>query len=286
MEAEVTIRPMTAADVPDAQALTASFKWPHRREDWALMQALGDGLVAEREGKLTGTGVAWRYGADWASLGAIGVYAELQGKRVGRRLLRGLMAPLEDRNLVLHATRTGMPLYAAEEFAPTSTIVQHQAVARRPEPAPPPSGTRLSSATPADLAPIAAQDRMACGMDRANLLAKLLGEPGGVVLEGRGVITGFALTRLFGRGRVIGPVVAPDLVRAKALVALLIERHAGEFLRIDFPKECGLAPWLATAGLLETGSVIRIARHRRAGPGRGAHLRPRQPSLRLGARPI
>jgi len=260
MEAALTIRPMTAADVTDAQALTASFKWPHRREDWALMQALGDGLVAEREGKLAGTGVAWRYGADWASLGAIGVYAALQGNGIGRLLLRGLVAPLEDRNLVLHATRAGMPLYAAEGFAPTWTIVQYQGVAGRPERAPSHSGTRLRSATPADLAAIATMDRMACGMDRTNLLAMLLGEPGGVVLEARGVITGFALTRLFGRGRVIGPVVAPDLVRAKALVAPLIERHAGEFLRIDIPKECGLASWLATAGLPEAGAVIRMVR--------------------------
>jgi predicted N-acetyltransferase YhbS len=269
MSAELTIRPMNATDVPDAQALTASFKWPHRREDWALMQALGDGLVAEREGKLAGTGVAWRYGESWASLGAIGVYAELQGKGIGRGLLRGLMAPLNDRNLVLHATRAGMPLYAAEGFAPSWTIVQHQAVAGRPEPAPPPPGTRLNPATPADLAAIAGLDRMACGMDRTTLLAKLLGEPGGIVLEGRGGITGFALTRLFGRGRVIGPVAAPDLARAKALIASLIERHAGEFLRIDFPKECGLAPWLATAGLPETGTVVRMVRGTDA-PSHGA----------------
>lgn len=266
MASEVTIRPMTAADVPDAQALTASFKWPHRREDWMLMQALGDGLVVEREGRLAGTGVAWRYAADWASLGAIGVYGALQGKGIGRRLLRGLMAPLQDRNLVLHATRAGMPLYAAEGFAPTWTIVQHQAVAGRAGPVPALQGTRLGPATPSDLATIAVLDRMACGMDRTHLLESLLGEPGGVVLEERGGVTGFALTRLFGRGWVIGPVVAPDLVRAKALIAPLIERHVGEFLRIDLPKECGLAPWVATAGLAESGSVVRMVRGTDAPP--------------------
>jgi len=269
MESDLKIRPMTAADVPAAQALTASFKWPHRCEDWALMQALGEGLVAEHSGKLAGTGVAWRYGVDWASLGAIGVYAELQGKGIGRRLLGGLMAPLKDRNLVLHATRAGMPLYSAQGFTPTWTIVQHQAVAGRPEPSPPPLGTRLSPAKPADLAAIAALDRIACGMDRTDLLAKLLDEPGGLVLEGRGGITGFALTRVFGRGRVIGPVAAPDLERAKVLIAPLIERHMGEFLRIDVPQERGLAPWIATAGLPETGSVVRMLRGTEA-PAHGA----------------
>jgi predicted N-acetyltransferase YhbS len=271
MAEETTIRPMTAADVPDAQALTASFNWPHRREDWALMDALGQGLVAERQGKLAGTAMSWRYGTDWASLGAIGVYADLQGQGVGRRLLRGLMHPLRDRSLVLHATRAGMPLYAAEGFAPTWTIVQHQAVAARPEPAPPPQGARLRPAAPADLPAIAALDRAACGMDRTHLLAKLLDEPGGVALEEHGVLTGFALIRLFGRGRVIGPVAAPDLDRAKAMIAPLIERHVGAFLRIDFPKECDLAPWLTVAGLGETGSVVRMVRGADAPADRAVH---------------
>ena len=35
---------MVAADVPAAQALTASFGWPHRRQDWAMMLTLGDRL--------------------------------------------------------------------------------------------------------------------------------------------------------------------------------------------------------------------------------------------------
>lgn len=251
---------MTEADVPDAQALTASFNWPHRREDWALMQSLGDGLVAECDGKLAGTGVAWRCGADWASLGAIGVYAALQGQGIGRRLLRGLMEPLQDRSLVLHATKAGMPLYAAEGFAPTWTIVQHQGVARRPESAMLPAGEDLGPASLADLAAIAALDRVACGMDRTALLAKLLAEPGCVVLKEAGLITGFALTRLFGRGRVIGPVVAPTLDHAKAMIAPLIERHEGQFLRIDFPQECGIAAWLTSAGLPEAGAVVRMVR--------------------------
>src|SRR5258707_15815706 len=91
MGADLTIRPMTAADVPHGQALTASFGWPHRQEDWALMQTLGQGIVAERQGKLGGTALCWRYGADWAAPGLIGGDAEMQGHRVGPRPLRALM---------------------------------------------------------------------------------------------------------------------------------------------------------------------------------------------------
>jgi predicted N-acetyltransferase YhbS len=260
MGADVTIRPMTAADVPHGQALTASFGWPHRHEDWALMQALGQDLVAERQGKLMGTALCWRYGADWATLGMIGVYAEMQGHGIGRRLLCALMQEEEGRNLALHATRAGMSLYAAEGFAPTGTIVQHQGVVARPEPAPLPQGTRLRPVAPADLPAIAALDRVACGMDRTRLLAELLDHPGGVALEDGGVLAGFALLRRFGRGRVIGPVVAPDVERAKAMIAPLLGREAGQFLRIDIPRESGLCAWLAAAGLTEAGMVIRMVR--------------------------
>jgi predicted N-acetyltransferase YhbS len=271
MTEETTIRAMIAADVPDAQALTASFKWPHRREDWALMQALGQGLVAEQQGKLVGAALSWRYGADWASLGAIGVYAELQGQGIGRRLLRGLMEPLQGRSLMLHATRAGMPLYAAEGFAPTWTIVQHQGIATRPELALLPQGARLRPAAPADLSAVAALDRAACGMDRTHLLAELLDQPGGVALEDSGAVTGFALLRRFGRGHVIGPVAAPDLVRAKAMIAPLLDRHVGQFMRIDIPKESGLCAWLAVAGLTEAGTVIRMVRGIDASAERAVH---------------
>ena len=260
MGADFTIRPMTAADVPQGQALTASFGWPHRQEDWALMQALGQGLVAERQGKLVGTALGWRYGADWATLGMIAVYAEMQGHGIGRRLLRALMQEQEGRSLALHATRAGMSLYAAEGFAPTGTVVQHRGVAARPEPAPLPHGMRLRPAAPADVPAVAALDRVACGMDRTHLLAELLDQPRGVALEDSGAITGFALLRRFGRGHVIGPVAAPDLERAKAMIAPLLDRYAGQFMRIDIPKESGLCAWLTAAGLTEAGTVIRMVR--------------------------
>jgi predicted N-acetyltransferase YhbS len=271
MGADVTIRPMTAADVPHGQALTASFGWPHRHEDWALMQALGQGLVAERQGKLMGTALCWRYGADWATLGMIGVYAELQGHGIGRRLLRALMQALEGRNLALHATRAGMSLYTAEGFAPTGTVVQHQGVAARPELAPLPQGMRLRPVTPADLPAVAALDGKACGMDRTHLMAELLDQPSGVALEDSGAVTGFALLRRFGRGRVIGPVAAPDLERAKAMIAPLLDRYAGQFLRIDIPKESSLCAWLAAAGLTEAGTVIRMVRGTDASAERVVH---------------
>ena len=41
------LRPLTAEDIPAAQALTAALRWPHRVEDWSFGLALGQGLAAE-----------------------------------------------------------------------------------------------------------------------------------------------------------------------------------------------------------------------------------------------
>ncbi len=261
MGGDPTIRPMTAADLTEAQALTASFGWPHRQEDWAQMQALGRGLVAERQGRLVGTAMCWCYGRDWATLGMIGVSAEMQGQGIGRRLLRALMQELEGRKLVLHATRAGMSLYAAQGFAPTGNVVQHQGVVVRPGSAQLPQGMRLREVMSADLIPVAALDRVACGMERMPLLTALLDRPEGVALHrGDSQIGGFALLRRFGRGRVIGPVVAANRDQAKAMIAELLDLYAGQFVRIDIPEDRELGAWLSGAGLGDAGTVIRMVR--------------------------
>jgi hypothetical protein len=85
-------------------------------------------------------------------------------------------------------------------------------------------------------------------------------EPGGVALDDSGRVTGFALLRRFGRGHVIGPVAAPNVDCAKAMIAPLLDRYAGQFMRIDIPKESGLSAWLVAAELAEAGAVIRMVR--------------------------
>jgi hypothetical protein len=97
-------------------------------------------------------------------------------------------------------------------------------------------------------------------MDRTHLLAKFLDQSVGVTLEDGGVVTGFALLRRFGRGRVVGPIVATDLGRAKVMISSLLGRHVSEFVRIDVPKERGLCAWLSNAGLIDAGTVFRMVR--------------------------
>jgi hypothetical protein len=48
-------RPMTSADVPSAHALSVQLKWPHRLEEWAMLQRVAKGFVVEDAGRLIGT---------------------------------------------------------------------------------------------------------------------------------------------------------------------------------------------------------------------------------------
>ena len=252
------LRPITAADVPDAQALTASFGWPHRREDWALMQSLGQGVVVEQGGRLAGTALCWRYGDDWATMGLIAVAEALQGQGMGRRMMLALMEGLEGRNLALHATRAGLKLYSAMGFEPTGTVVQHQGAVSQPGLLPLPEGMRLRPVTRTDLPALLALDRDAVGMDRTPLLAALLQVPGGIALACGAALAGFALVRRFGHGQAIGPVIAPGPDGARAMIAHILGQRTGQFMRIDVPKSCGLSPWLLDLGLDDAGTVIRM----------------------------
>ena len=232
------------------------------------MQSLGEGVVAERGGRLAGTGLCWRYGVDWATMGMIVVTEALQGQGMGRRMMLALMHGLEGRSVALHATRAGLKLYSAMGFEPTGTVMQHQGAVSQPGLLPLPQGVRLRPAARTDLPRLVALDRDACGMDRTLLLAALLEGPGGIALDRDSELAGFALVRRFGHGQAIGPVVAPDIEGARAMIAHLLGQRTGQFMRIDVPKACRLSPWLLDLGLEEVGTVIRMVRGLDAGPPR------------------
>ena len=75
----VSLRAMDARDLEAALALTAEVRWPHRASDWEQAFRHGEGLIAERDGKVVGTGLRWRWGPRHATLGLIIVSPSCQG---------------------------------------------------------------------------------------------------------------------------------------------------------------------------------------------------------------
>jgi hypothetical protein len=85
-----------------------------------------------------------------------------------------------------------------------------------------------------------------------------------VVLECDGEITGFSVLRRFGRGYVIGPVLAlrsHDDLRAKALIGYWLAGRAGEFVRVDVPSGTSLPDWLIGQGLKRVDTVVKMVRN-------------------------
>lgn len=245
----LAIRPLTEADLPAAHALSAAVQWPHRLEDWQFVHRLGTGVAAELNGALVATAMAWHYGSDWARLGMVIVTPECQGLGIGRHLMDALLPQLDGRGITLHATGSGERLYRSLGFAPCGTVRQQQGAAFSVGIVAPQAGERLRPAGRADLAAIAALDEAACGMRRGEALSALLAVAEALVLDRAGEAVGFACLRRFGRGHVIGPVIAPDEEAARLLIGHWLGQHQGAFLRIDLADTPALSAWIERLGL-------------------------------------
>ncbi|CAO3363446.1 GNAT family N-acetyltransferase [Azospirillum palustre] len=243
----------------DALALSRQAQWPHRLEDWSLLLSLSRGLVAvdAGSGRLVGTVLTTPYGEDAATINMVIVDEDWRGQGLGRRLMDEAMALADGRPLRLVATSEGLPLYEKLGFREVGTVLQHQGEAG---PVAPVAAEDVAPAGAADLAAIAALDGQAFGADRRLLLERIAGVGSFTLLRRNGVPAGFAALRDFGRGQVVGPVVAPDADGAKALIGPLVAAHPGKFLRVDTTADTGLAPWLADCGLLHVGGGIAMRR--------------------------
>jgi GNAT superfamily N-acetyltransferase len=257
---EVRLSSMTRVDLADAQAITASLGWPHRVEDWEFMFGLGRGWVARQDDALVGTGLCWMFGETAGALGLLCVARAQQGQGLGRRLLDRLLDELAGRQIVLFTTDAAVRLYEGLGFRPRGRIRQQQGAAFQPRLVPLQPGQRIRPVGRSDPAKLGALDEAATGMDRRALVGALLDAGTGVVLDNDGTATGFAILRRFGIGRVIGPVVAPDVAGARALIGHFLAANPGQFIRIDVTEESGFAPWLRELGLADAGGAIRMVR--------------------------
>lgn len=257
----VVLRPMTADDLPQAHALSAEQRWPHRPVDWEHVFAHGEGLVAERDGKVVATAQRWLWGERHATIGLVIVSPACQGRRIGHRLMNALLEGMDERTVLLQATAEGRGLYERLGFVRVGEIRQHQGMAQPTPLIALPGGWRLRPAGLNEAAALHQLDEDARGMPRPALINDLLAQADAcVVLDHEGTQKGFAILRRFGRGHVIGPVVAPDAEGAKALIAHLAGMNAGRFTRIDIDFDSGLAEWLESIGLLRVDAPTTMVR--------------------------
>ncbi|MGY3452234.1 GNAT family N-acetyltransferase [Bradyrhizobium sp. USDA 4353] len=255
---DVALVPFSNRHLPGALKLSQDMRWPYRIEDWAFALQLGEGFVLERDGEVIATAAWFPYGKDCATMGMIIVAGAAQGRGYGGMLMDRMLAASGSRTVLLNSTPEGQLLYARRGFRPAGTVHQHQGTpVGRFETRPPDVVRPLSSS---DLEAVARLDAEATGFQRRPLLARLLEVGEAHVLLRQGDIAGYAVSRLFGRGHVVGPVIAPTDGDARRLIEAALSRLEGRFVRIDTAADSGLSSWLESIGLPQVSYALTMVR--------------------------
>jgi len=256
---------------PLLHELTVSVFWPHRESDLEFLIGQGQGYVALDEiGRPVGSAMHFPMGKDFAMLGMMVTPPRLQAQGGGRWLLNRIMRDCDGRDLRLNATRSGYRLYKSAGFVDVATVHQHQGIVGTVPQLDALPGVELSPITADDGGAIEQMDAQAFGADRRVLLRALMDLSHGLIATRNGRPCGFALMRRFGKGHVIGPLVAESEEMAIQIVTPLIAELRGRFLRLDTPSQGqALTGFLSTSGMVQFDTVteMRSGPHRRASEG-------------------
>lgn len=253
----VTLVPFSTAHLPGALKLSQEMAWPYRIEDWAFALTVGQGFVLEQGGEVIGTAAWFPYGDKAATVGMIIVSRKAQGRGFGARLVDTLLHAAKGRCVLLNATPEGRALYERRGFQPVGVLQQHHGILDAACDAPPTDRVRPLKSS--DIDAITRLDAEATGFDRGPLLQRLLEVGAAQVLLRDGTPAGYAITRLFGRGHVVGPVVAATPADARLLIEASLASLKGCFVRIDTSAIEELSPWLDQIGLRRASSALTMA---------------------------
>lgn len=268
---QAATREISLKDLSLLQELIVGVFWPHRDRDLEMLIQLGQGYLALDEiGRPLSSAMKFEMGSEFAMLGMMITAPRLQTLGTGRWMLEQIMEDCGARDLRLSATRAGYRLYKNAGFQPLATIRQQQGIARAIAPPPPLTHTDVRAVEERDWPELLELDTGAYGADRQTILQALQVKSDCFVAERAGQIAGYAMIRNFGRGQVIGPVVADSDALAIQLIAPLIQKRAGTFLRLDTPVEEGeLTEFLSAAGLglYDTVTEMYLGKQRRATTG-------------------
>jgi len=261
---ELVAQDIAEVDVNLLHALSISVGWPHRPKDWDLLRRAGHGIVAvDGIGRVFGSAMWFPHGDDFATIGLVITTPRSQAQGGGRWLMDLVLERCGERNLSLNATHAAYNFYVSLGFTKEAIVYQRQGeVAALP--ATPALEGELTELSKERLEEITALDTRVFGTNRERLLA-LLSENGSVSILRRGSkIVGYSMCREFGRGHVIGPIVAKNDHDAIHLAAVHLKELTGRFVRVDTREKGGtFADFLQQSSLAVSETVTTMSKGRR-----------------------
>lgn len=265
------IRPLEAADLRGALALSTSAGWNQRPEDWTLLACLAGGraFAAVAGQQVVGTAMALDYGG-FAWIAMMLVDPVHRGRGLGARLLEAALDTVADRQVRLDATPAGRPLYLKYGFRDEARLTRSVIPASRTRVASV-SGRLPRPLTADDLSAILSLDRDVFGGDRGAVLRWALAQaPGSAWVRPGGSVPSYC----FGRpGRLfdqIGPIVADDDAGAAALASAALAAAGDRAVVVDaYDDRPGFTAWLRARGFTGERPLFRMRRGTPQGPATG-----------------
>jgi GNAT superfamily N-acetyltransferase len=262
---ELAAKDINDVDVTLLHALSTGVGWPHRPKDWDFLRRAGHGIVAvDGIGRVFGSAMWFPYSREFATIGLVITSPRTQAQGTGRWLMEQVFERCGDRNLALNSTDAAYHLYLSLGFTKEATVYLWQGEVMSPPPPVPALDGELSSLSTENIEEIAGLDERAFGSSRQRLLA-LLSEGASIcVLRRGGETVGYSMKREFGRGHVIGPIVASNDCDAIHLTAVHLKDLAGRFARVDTREQTGLfADFLQQSRLGMNDTVTTMSKGRR-----------------------
>ncbi|MDL2405778.1 GNAT family N-acetyltransferase [Rhizobium calliandrae] len=238
---EMRFADIADVDLSQLQALSMSVGWPHRSQDWQHLRDVGRGFVALDEiGRVSGSTMWFPHGETFATFGMLITAPRLQTNGTAKWLVKRMLAECHHERFRLNATRAARRMCAALGFTPQQTVFQCQGeVVSVPQVGPLKRGLQLRRLERGDLDAIVALDEPAFGTSRYRHLLRLFESSVCYGLYDGHRLMAYSMRRRFGRGYVVGPVVAYYEEDAIAVIQPHVVAHIGSFLRLDTHFDTG-----------------------------------------------
>lgn len=261
---ELVARDIAEVDVSLLHALSLGVAWPHRPNDWETLLQSGQGLVAvDGIGRVFGTAMWFPYGEDFATIGMVITSPRTQAQGNGRWLMDQVLERCAGRSLSLNATHPAHSLYVSLGFQDEATVYQCQGEVAHVLPPVATLEGELVTTSAHELDAIINLDAQAFGTSRASLIKLIAAKATICGLRRNDQFVGYSFCREFGRGRVVGPVIAANDHDAIHLTAVHLQSLKGAFARVDTrEKDSAYADFLAKSGLVLFGTVTTMSKGR------------------------